>query len=47
MKKVSLLLLAGIMLLLYSGCTNAQAGTVIGAGVGAGAGYVIGNEMDE
>lgn len=47
MKKLSFLLLTGIMMMLYAGCTNAQSGAVIGGVAGAGAGYVIGNEMDK
>ena len=35
MKKISFLLLTGIMMMLYTGCTNAQTGTVIGGVAGA------------
>lgn len=47
MKKVSYLLITAIMLLMYSGCSNAQQGAVIGGAAGAGAGYVIGGNMDD
>lgn len=47
MKRLSFLLLTAIMMMLYSGCSNAQQGAVIGGAVGAGTGYVIGGNMDD
>jgi hypothetical protein len=45
---LSALALAFVLPLLLGGCrTNAQTGSLIGAGAGALGGYVIGNEMDK
>jgi hypothetical protein len=50
-KSIRLTVLAALLapaLLALGGCaTRAQTGSLIGAGAGAAAGYMIGNEMDK